>query len=70
MQKILTNKPLVFLIKLGIVLLSLGYIYRRIFFKENIALESKVVENFLANPFNGGNELEWETKIVIPFAKK
>jgi effector-binding domain-containing protein len=38
--------------------------------KENIALESKVVENFLANPFNGGNELEWETKIIIPFAKK
>lgn len=36
--------------------------------KENIELDSKVVENYLANPFNGGNELEWETKVIIPFA--
>lgn len=38
--------------------------------KENIELDSKVVENYLANPFNGGVELEWETKIIIPFASK
>mgnify|MGYP000520538543 CR=1 FL=1 len=38
--------------------------------RNGIELENKVLENFLANPFNGGNELEWETKIVIPFAKK
>ena len=36
--------------------------------KENIELDSKVVEYYLANPFNGGNELEWETKVIIPFA--
>jgi len=38
--------------------------------KQNVVLDSKVVENFLANPFNGGNELEWETKIIIPFTSK
>ncbi|MEC5164314.1 effector-binding domain-containing protein [Flavobacterium sp. PL11] len=27
-------------------------------------------ENFLANPFNGGDEMEWETKIIIPYAIK
>ncbi|KIA87318.1 hypothetical protein [Flavobacterium sp. AED] len=36
----------------------------------NSKLENKPLENFLANPFNGGDELEWETKIIIPFAKK
>lgn len=35
--------------------------------KHNLKLENKVLEHFLANPFNGGNELEWETKIIIPF---
>lgn len=38
--------------------------------KHNIALENKPLEHFLANPFNGGNELEWETKIIIPFSSK
>lgn len=38
--------------------------------RNNIEIENKVLENFLANPFNGGNELEWETKIIIPFASK
>lgn len=38
--------------------------------RKNIQLENKVLENFLANPFNGGNELEWQTKIIIPFASK
>lgn len=36
----------------------------------NIAVENKVLEHFLSNPFNGGEELEWETKIIIPFASK
>lgn len=35
--------------------------------RRNLKLESTVLEHFLANPFNGGNELEWETKVVIPF---
>jgi effector-binding domain-containing protein len=38
--------------------------------KHNIALENKVLEHFLSNPFNGGEELQWETKIIIPFASK
>ncbi|MFV5688716.1 hypothetical protein [Flavobacterium sp. ZT3R25] len=38
--------------------------------KNDIKLENKPLEHFLANPFNGGDELEWETKIIIPFAKK
>jgi effector-binding domain-containing protein len=38
--------------------------------KHNIALQNKPLEHFLANPFNGGNELEWETKIIIPFSSK
>jgi len=38
--------------------------------KHSDKLENKPLEHFLANPFNGGNELEWETKIIIPFAKK
>ncbi len=38
--------------------------------RNEIKLENKVLENFLANPFNGGNELEWETKIIIPFATR
>jgi effector-binding domain-containing protein len=39
--------------------------------KENgLKLDNKPLEHFLANPFNGGNELEWETKIIIPFASK
>jgi effector-binding domain-containing protein len=37
---------------------------------QGIELDAKVVEHFLANPFNGGNELEWQTKIIIPFASK
>lgn len=35
--------------------------------KNNIKLQKKVLEHFLANPFNGGDELKWETKIIIPF---
>lgn len=38
--------------------------------KNDIKLENKPLEHFLANPFNGGNELEWETKIIIPFSSK
>ncbi|WP_395043057.1 GyrI-like domain-containing protein [Flavobacterium sp.] len=35
----------------------------------NYKLSKKPLEHFFANPFNGGNELEWETKIIIPFSK-
>lgn len=38
--------------------------------KNDIKLDNKPLEHFLANPFNGGNELEWETKIIIPYASK
>nr|WP_314897676.1 GyrI-like domain-containing protein [uncultured Flavobacterium sp.] len=38
--------------------------------KNDIKLENKPLEHFLANPFNGGDELEWETKIIIPFSSK
>ena len=38
--------------------------------KNDIKIQNKPLEHFLANPFNGGSELEWETKIIIPFAKK
>lgn len=38
--------------------------------KYDYKLENKPLEHFLANPFNGGNELEWETQIIIPFASK
>lgn len=37
--------------------------------KNNIKLDYKPLEHFLANPFNGGDEKLWETKIMIPFAK-
>jgi effector-binding domain-containing protein len=37
--------------------------------KNGYELNDKPLEHFLANPFNGGNELEWETKILIPFKK-
>lgn len=35
----------------------------------NIKLSNKPLEHFFANPFNGGDELSWETKIIIPFEK-
>ncbi len=35
--------------------------------RHNIKLKNLPLENFMANPFNGGNEIEWETKIIIPF---
>lgn len=38
--------------------------------KNNIKLENKPLEHYLANPFNGGNELQWKTEIIIPFAAK
>jgi len=37
--------------------------------KHNYKLDYKPLEHFLDNPFNGGNELEWKTEIIIPFAK-
>ena len=38
--------------------------------RNKIKLQNRVLEHFLANPFNGGNELEWEAKIIIPFEDK
>ncbi|MFM2368153.1 MAG: hypothetical protein RL619_453 [Bacteroidota bacterium] len=38
--------------------------------KNGFKLENKPLEHFLANPFNGGNELDWETQIIIPFSTK
>ena len=38
--------------------------------KNDLKLKYTVLEHFLANPFNGGNELEWETKIIMPFDTK
>ncbi|MFV8368413.1 hypothetical protein [Flavobacterium sp. LB2R40] len=38
--------------------------------KHNLKLENKVLEHFLSNPFSGGEELQWETKIIIPFASE
>ena len=38
--------------------------------EHKLKLENKVLEHFLSNPYNGGTELEWETKIIIPFASK
>lgn len=37
--------------------------------KQGIDLAHQPLEHFLANPFNGGNELSWETKIIIPILK-
>ncbi|TDE54784.1 hypothetical protein [Flavobacterium sp. GT3P67] len=38
--------------------------------KKDYKLENKPLEHFLSNPFNGGEELQWETKIIIPFASE
>ncbi|MFQ3173414.1 MAG: effector-binding domain-containing protein [Flavobacterium sp.] len=35
--------------------------------RHDIKLTNKPLEHFLANPFNGGDELTWETKIIMPF---
>ncbi len=37
--------------------------------EHNIKLNYKPLEHFFANPFNGGNEIEWETQIIIPYLK-
>ena len=36
----------------------------------DLKLENTVREHYMDNPFNGGEELQWETKIIIPFASK
>ncbi len=38
--------------------------------RHDYKLNNKPLENFLDNPFNGGDELKWETKIIIPFDQK
>ncbi|WP_264565589.1 hypothetical protein [Flavobacterium sp. N3904] len=37
--------------------------------KNGYVLDNKPLEHFLANPFNGGDELTWETQVIIPFEK-
>jgi effector-binding domain-containing protein len=37
--------------------------------KKGQTLDLKPLEHFLANPFNGGDEISWETQIIIPFKK-
>lgn len=37
--------------------------------KRGKTLELKPLEHFLANPFNGGDEISWETQIIIPYKK-
>jgi len=36
--------------------------------KRNIKVNYHVLEHFLANPFNGGDELKWKTEIIMPLA--
>lgn len=38
--------------------------------KSDIKLKNTVLEHFLSNPFNGGDEREWEAQIIIPFDTK
>lgn len=38
--------------------------------KHHYKLKEKPLEHFLSNPFDGGNELDWEAKIIIPFEDK
>ena len=38
--------------------------------RNTIQLKLNPLENFLANPFYGGDELSWETKIIIPIVKE
>jgi effector-binding domain-containing protein len=34
---------------------------------KNIKIKHQVLEHFQANPFNGGDELQWKTEIMMPF---
>ena len=38
--------------------------------KNDLKIKNIALEHFLANPFNGGNELEWETQIIMPYASE
>ena len=35
--------------------------------KNDLKIKNIALEHFLANPFNGGEELEWETQIIMPY---
>lgn len=35
--------------------------------KHDLKIKNIALEHFLANPFNGGEELEWETQIIMPY---
>ena len=36
--------------------------------KQNIKLDNRVLEHFLSNPFNGGEEIKWKTEIIMPIS--
>lgn len=38
--------------------------------KHDLKIKNTALEHFLANPFNGGEELEWETQIIMPYASE
>ena len=38
--------------------------------KNDLKIKNIALEHFLANPFNGGEELEWETQIIMPYASE
>ena len=38
--------------------------------KNDLKIKNIAFEHFLANPFNGGEELEWETQIIMPYASE
>nr|WP_315157348.1 hypothetical protein [uncultured Flavobacterium sp.] len=35
--------------------------------KNDLKIKNIALEHFLANPFNGGEELDWETQIIMPY---
>ncbi len=35
--------------------------------KHDLKIKNIALEHFLANPFNGGEELDWETQIIMPY---
>lgn len=37
--------------------------------RENIPLDGSIIEVYRNNPYNGGNELEWETDVYMPLKK-
>ncbi len=38
--------------------------------RNGFEVSNQPLENYLDNPFNGGEELNWETKVILPFKKQ